>query len=226
MVRHRIDGKPLSRQKLVAVLGVLGLHCAGLLLLSARKAVNAPSEQAMYFELLQAARVEPPKPMVPAARAPVRERPPTPVHQPANPVEEADTTPAEEAPSPVVSEFEHTSLPETRGVLEKAKLAAGPIDKELRKGKSGVPLVPPDTPMARFRLGIEAAYKGGGAGFTTDRYVAPDGVVITRMNYANGPRCYISKLVNASPAAMFNGKMDGGARRVSCPTGSIQWQRQ
>lgn len=224
----------LSRQDGLAIALIAAAHLAACLLLQLRAPVSPTYRPLAYLELVRPSHgSQPIVPMVPMAplsvpevsaqRAPIRSRArtaPAAPQVPASP-EEA-IVPESVAPA---QDRAPMTLNADPGVLERARSMAGKIDHDLRAGQAPVSSEPADTPMKRFRQGIESAYQGGGASFVTDRYVAADGVVITRMIGGNGARCFISELVNASPAAVLNGKI-GGARELTCPSGNVAWQRQ
>ena len=69
-----------------------------------------------------------------------------------------------------------------------AQQQAGRIDRELRKGKPGVP-TEADTPSARFRRGVESAFIDRTLTWQSDTYTSPDGVVIYRFRQGNRVRC-------------------------------------
>jgi hypothetical protein len=105
--------------------------------------------------------------------------------------------------------------------LDIAKRQAGRVDRELRKGKSGVPLEA-DTPWARFRRGLEAAHVEPGMGVQLDSYTAPDGVVIYRERVGNRTFCRRSGSVGLGVAGTA-GVNDAG--NIRCPSG-VQWKRE
>ena len=107
-----------------------------------------------------------------------------------------------------------------------AKRQAGRIDRELRKGKPGVP-DEPDTPMARFRRGLESAHVDRTMTWQSDTYTSPDGVVIYRFRQGNRVRCRRSGSVgvplrgmpDSSSATLPNA---GSAAETDCPKG-VTW---
>lgn len=101
-----------------------------------------------------------------------------------------------------------------------SKRQAGRIDRELRKGKSGIP-DEPDTPMGRFRRGLEAAHIDRSMSVREDSYTAPDGVVIYRKRIGNATICRRSGSVN--PLGMRGMLLSGDAGDVPCPRG-VQWK--
>jgi hypothetical protein len=119
---------------------------------------------------------------------------------------EADPV-AEEAPS---------------GVLEQARRAAGPADLALRDGKPLPPLVRGDTPFARFERALEGAHVGGARTVIIDRYVAADGVVITRRTTGSRVSCYTSGVIGARNGILEDTSQKKG---VNCPSGNVGWTR-
>lgn len=101
-----------------------------------------------------------------------------------------------------------------------AKREAGRIDRELRGGKSGVPLEA-DTPWARFQRGLEDAHIDRSLSATEDSYTAPDGVVIYRRRVGSRVTCYRTGSVGLGVAGAV-GINDAGS--ITCPKGVV-WQR-
>jgi hypothetical protein len=106
--------------------------------------------------------------------------------------------------------------------LNLSKRQAGRIDRELRKGKSGVP-DEPDTPMGRFRRGLEAAHIDRSTAVYEDSYTSPDGTVIYRKRIGKGSICRRSGNIN--PLGM-NGMAMGNQVKdnVPCPSG-VDWKK-
>ena len=103
-----------------------------------------------------------------------------------------------------------------------AKRQAGRIDRVLRNGKSGVP-DEPDTPMGRFRRGLEAAHIDRSKSVHVDTYTSADGTVIYRKRIGNGSIC--RRGGNISPLGM--GRMAMGnevADNIPCPSG-VEWKK-
>jgi hypothetical protein len=99
---------------------------------------------------------------------------------------------------------------------------AGRIDRELRKGRSGVP-DEPDTPMGRFRRGLEAAHIDRSMSAHFDTYTSPDGTVYYRKRIGNMVLCRRSG--NIAPLAMKGMEMGGEmAENVRCPSGA-DWKK-
>jgi hypothetical protein len=106
--------------------------------------------------------------------------------------------------------------------LNLSRRQAGRIDRELRKGKSGVP-DEPDTPMGRFRRGLEAAHVERSMSVQEDSYTSPDGTVIYRKRIGNGSIC--RRGGNVSPLGMSRMKMGGeAADNIPCPSG-VDWKK-
>ena len=101
-----------------------------------------------------------------------------------------------------------------------AKRQAGRIDRELRGGKSGVPLEA-DTPWARFQRALEAAHIERSMSMIEDSYTSPDGVVIYRRRIGGHSTCYRTGGVGLGVAGT-RGSNDAG--RTECPKG-VTWQR-
>jgi hypothetical protein len=161
----------------------------------------------------------PPRAAAPAAAdlpapIPVAPEPAPATPQPAEPATDPIAEPT--APAPPVD-----MRPGGSFGLDVAKRQAGRIDRELRKGKSGVPLEA-DTPWARFRRGLEAAHVEPGVGVRLDSYTAPDGVVIYRERVGNRTFCRRSGSVGLG-AAGTAGVNDAG--NIPCPSGT-QWKRE
>jgi hypothetical protein len=104
--------------------------------------------------------------------------------------------------------------------LNLSKRQAGRIDRELRKGKSGIPDAP-DTPMGRFRRGLEAAHIDRSMSVREDSYTSPDGTIIYRKRIGNSVMCRRSG--NVSPLGMRGMTMGSEAGDVPCPKG-VDWK--
>jgi hypothetical protein len=106
-----------------------------------------------------------------------------------------------------------------------AKQQAGRIDRELRKGKPGVP-TEADTPAARFQRGVEAAYIDRTLTWQSDTYTSPDGVVIYRFRQGNRVRCRRAGGVGMPLAGMpgtgsITAASAGAAGDTACPKGVV-----
>jgi hypothetical protein len=102
-----------------------------------------------------------------------------------------------------------------------SKREAGRLDRELRKGKAGVP-DEPDTPMGRFRRGLEAAHIDRSMSVREDSYTSPDGVIIYRKRIGNATICRRSGSIN--PLGMRGMLFGNEAGDVPCPKG-VQWTK-
>jgi hypothetical protein len=103
-----------------------------------------------------------------------------------------------------------------------SKRQAGRIDRELRNGTSGVP-DQPDTPMGRFRRGLEAAHVDRSKSVHFDTYTSPDGTVIYRKRIGNGSICRRGGNIGplgAGLMAMGNEVADN----IPCPSG-VAWKK-
>ncbi|WP_027868139.1 hypothetical protein [Massilia alkalitolerans] len=116
-------------------------------------------------------------------------------------------------------------------MLGRAKRDAVIIDREMRKGKSGVPEVA-DTPMGRFRQALEAAHKDSRRGLVSDTYTAPDGQVIYRFRQGGKVWCRTGGSVrpqiggaNGGGATQFDSAGGGAAAGlIRCPSHG-DWKR-
>jgi hypothetical protein len=191
---------------------------------------------------------EPTEPPAPAAPSPRRTLPPLPevfggpAHPPSKPLPEtpAETPAGTPAKSPPPTPAAAPALEDARppatvqdairaqkdaegGLgLSLSKHQAGRIDRALRGGKSGVP-DEPDTPMGRFRRGLERAYNDRSRTVIEDSYTSPDGVIIYRRRIGNKSICYRSGSV--SPLGMHGMEMPNEAGNVTCPSG-VQWKKE
>jgi hypothetical protein len=106
-----------------------------------------------------------------------------------------------------------------------AKHQAGRIDRELRKGKPGVP-TEADTSMARFQRGLESAHIDRSLTLQSDTYTSPDGVVIYRFRQGNRFRCRRAGGVGMPLAGMpgtgsITAGGAGAAGSTDCPKGVV-----
>jgi hypothetical protein len=106
-----------------------------------------------------------------------------------------------------------------------AKQQAGRVDRELRKGKPGVP-TEADTPMARFQRGLESAHIDRSLTLQSDTYTSPDGVVIYRFRQGNRFRCRRAGGVGMPLAGMpgtgsITAASAGAAGDTDCPKGVV-----
>ena len=200
---------------------MLVLHAAFLMIWLAAQRPAAPPGSSAY---IIATMVPAPRPVaMPKPAAPPRPQKPLPQAVPprlAQAPAAASVPEATPQSDPVAAVAE--AAPAATGVLEQARRAAGPADFALRDGKPLPPLVRADTPFARFERAVEGAHVGGARTVIIDRYVAADGVVITRLTIGSGVRCYTSGVVGAR-----NGILEDTSRPkgVSCPPGNAGWTR-
>ena len=109
-----------------------------------------------------------------------------------------------------------------------AKRQAGRVDRELRKGKPGIP-TEADTSWARFQRGLDSAHIDRSLTLQSDTYTSPDGVVIYRFRQGNRVRCR-----RAGGAGMpLRGMPEGSSLSIpganaagdtDCPKG-VTWNR-
>jgi hypothetical protein len=164
----------------------------------------------------------PPGPVATRAPAPPAEAPPA--AQPTAPASPSATVPGLDeavAPTTVQDAIREQQQAEGGFGVGVSKRQAGRIDRELRKGKSGVP-DEPDTPMGRFRRGLEAAHIDRSKTVIEDSYTAPDGVVIYRRRIGKMEICRRSGSV--SPLGMRSMVMGNEAGDVPCPRG-VPWKQ-
>jgi hypothetical protein len=229
---------------------IFGMHILALLSWMQQRQQRFPTPEAPQIVsiLLQphairprrpaAAAVRPPLPSVPArpvrpaapGAAPRRhvlpDRPePAPIHapEPIAPAVGAAVPSLDDAHPPVDVRQAIREHKEAEGgfALGLSKRQAGRIDRELRKGKSGVP-DEPDTPMGRFRRGLEAAHIDRSMNVREDSYTSPDGVIIYRKRIGNATICRRSGSIN--PLGMRGMLFGNEAGDVPCPKG-VQWTK-
>jgi hypothetical protein len=155
-----------------------------------------------------------PAPSEPAA-APV-----TPVPAPAAPAATSGLEDAR-APASVQDAIREQKQAEGGFGLNLSRRQAGRIDRELRKGKSGVP-DEPDTPMGRFRRGLERAHIDPSNAVYEDSYTSPDGTITYRKRIGNATICRRSGSI--SPLGMRGMIMGNEAGDLPCPRG-VQWKK-
>lgn len=212
----------------------LGLH---LLLVLAWRWQTQPAPAAAPAERLMEiipvrppaapARVRPvPPPAAPKApsttRADVRRRAPQASELPA-PSEPQAAQPAATAapPEPIESAAREAPLTlEGEDMLAAGKRRAVEIDRQLRKGKSGVP-EEANTPWSRFRDGVAAAHQDRSLSVLLEAYESPDGVVIYRTTQWGKQTCRMTGSVSFGPGRAGGGNAAGD---VSCPKG-VRWRR-
>jgi hypothetical protein len=221
---------------------IFGMHILGLFAWMRQLPVRLPDAPRVVTFLLRPSApplqpppslpVAPPKPVIPSLHKPLLPLPlPPPLDAPGGAA--APAPPARLAPSETPG-LEDTRAPTTvqDAIREQqqadggfgaglSKRQAGRLDRELRKRKSGVP-DEPDTPMGRFRRGLEAAHIDRSMSVREDSYTAPDGVVIYRKRIGKAEFCRRSGSV--SPLGMRGMTMGNEAGDVPCPRG-VQWKQ-
>lgn len=144
-------------------------------------------------------------------------------------------TPPPEAP-PVVDPFAMTapSAPQEsalEAMVGRARRDALAIDREMRKGKPGVPDVA-DTPLGRLNSALEAAHKDSSRGLSSESYTAPDGQVIYRFRLGGKTWCRTGgsvgpRIGGAEGGGATNFDVAGGGGRagtIRCPSHG-DWKR-
>ncbi|WP_296952343.1 hypothetical protein [uncultured Massilia sp.] len=157
------------------------------------------------------------RPAPPGATPPAPVPHPGPVADPAPPP--AGAGPGDAAPAADAVAADASATSEPGFALGLARRQAGRIDRELRKGGSGVP-TEADTPWGRFRRGVERAHIDRSMMLLVDTYTAPDGVIIYRFRQGNSVRCTRSGSVGVLPSSMAEA---GSAGSVPCPRG-VAWK--
>jgi hypothetical protein len=228
---------------------IFGMHILALFAWTRQRPPALPDVQQVVTILLRPSapqtRQKPAEPAEPGYPRPRRRQMPPavdffgdPPSPSASPQSETAATPA--APIAVPSPPEPSRLEDARGPtsvqdaireqkeadggfgLGLSKRQAGRIDRELRKGKSGVP-DEPDTTMGRFRRGLEAAHIDRSNSVHFDTYTSPDGTVYYRKRIGNGVVC--RRGGNIAPLGMAGMVMGGEAADKSrCPSG-VEWKK-
>jgi len=235
------------RRTRLALAASLGVHLLAAVWLQQHRPAPAPppAEAPRVISILlqpPAARTRPaPAPAPVREPLPAREPPAHAPPRPATRTQQAPTpAPAEPAPAPSIQAPADTLAAPEPAPVDAGKLArdpaagvngsftvgvakrqAGRIDRELRGGKSGVPLEA-DTPWARFQRGLEAAHVERSMSVIEDSYTSPDGVVIYRRRIGSRTICYRTGSVGLGIAGA-RGVNDAGP--VSCPSG-VTWTRE
>jgi len=106
-----------------------------------------------------------------------------------------------------------------------ARHQAGRVERELRKGRPGVP-VEADTTMARFQRGLESAHIDRALTLQSDTYTSPDGVVFYRFRQGNRFHCRRAGGVGMPLAGMpgtgsITAVGAGAAGATDCPKGVV-----
>jgi hypothetical protein len=154
--------------------------------------------------------------------APAKSAPSEPAAAPAIPARAAPALEETRAPITVHDAIREQQQADGGFGLNLSKRQAGRIDRELRNGKSGIP-DEPDTPMGRFRRGLEAAHIDRSKSVHVDTYTSPDGTIIYRKRIGNGSIC--RRGGNISPLGMSRMIMGGeAADNIPCPSG-VEWKK-
>lgn len=220
------------------LLATLGVH---LLLAWSWRIAHPPAPDTRRERVVDLIALPPPSPEPPRLR---RAAPPSRSTTPKAPAA-ADTdrpsgpeplAPAPQVPASVADPFAITvpsAPPESAldAMVGRAKRDAVAIDRELRKGKSGVPEVA-DTPMGRFRQALEAAHKDTSRTLASETYTSPDGQVIYRFRQGGKVWCRTSGSVRpqiggavGGGATQFDSGGGGGAAGlIRCPSHG-DWKR-
>lgn len=238
-------GAPFPRSRpgwpLVAT---LGLH---LLLALGWRVAHAPVEDTHEERVFQLMAVPAPAPLPPSARReaqPVRSPAPR-TREPAQPDTMRDAEPVTPPAIAAAPAADPLAITDPAAALEtsheasqekpldamagRARREAGAIDRDLRKGKSGVPAVA-DTPWGRFTRALEAAHIDTSRTVVSESYTAPDGEVIYRTRKGGKLICRITGGVkpgvgNAIGASAFDVQGGNGtAGLISCPSHAT-WKR-
>lgn len=227
----------VSSRDRAALALIFGMHILGLLAWMQQRPARSPEVPRVVTFLLRPSAPPPPEPAAPTFAVP-----PGPVYpslprlpllfdpvgsEPAPPVKSAPavapTAPGVEAarsPASVQDAIREQQQADGGFGLNLSRRQAGRIDRELRKGKSGVP-DESDTPMGRFRRGLEAAHIDRSMSVREDSYTSPDGTIIYRKRIGNSEICRRSG--NVSPLGMRGMTMGSEAGDVPCPKG-VDWK--
>jgi hypothetical protein len=203
-------GLPLA---LTVAVHLLLLAC---LYLARRAPVDAPARSQQEVLVLLPPTSRPAivaKPAVPARAAPVALKRPSP-RPPAAVAEAPSSEPEAAAPA---------AQPAPGGLFERALRASGKVDRELRAGAA--PLTAPlaGSPSAHLERAMAAAWIDRSNTLVMDRYMASDGVAITRLSNGSGAKCYMSGTVNFVPGILHD---SARPREVPCPPSDSGWTRR
>ena len=226
----------LRRTHAKGLLLTIGLH---LLLAASWRIAHPPAADTVeerVFELIPlppplpdkpAPRVDVPPPAAPPVRG-VPARPPR--RQPApTPAPVAAPRPAADAAAPARHPPPAEAAPDS--IAARARRDAVAIDREMRKGKSGVP-EHADTAWGRFVSGLEDARKDDSLSIKTETYTTPDGQTIYRFRRGGRYFCRTSGFVRPRIGGAEGGGVElfdsrgheGGAGQVRCPSQAV-WKR-
>jgi hypothetical protein len=181
---------------------------------------NSPPSRQSVLILLGARPLAAP-PTTPASgtvpRTSDRHAPPRPLPHPS----ESDT------PAPVSGAAAAAPAPEllppgAGEIVARARRDAGKIDRALRAA-TPLPSFSADSSRARFERAMAAAWIDRSNSVVEDRYVSPDGVVITRLTRNGGTACYMSGTVNFVPGILHD---SARPQSVNCPPADSGWSRR
>jgi hypothetical protein len=221
------------------LLATLGVH---LLLAWGWRSAHPPAPDLRGERVFELIPVPPPVPKTPQ----LRRQPPSPRLTPVAPPTPSAAPETAREPEPVTAPPDRAltiddpfavTTPSTPAesaldaMVGRAKRDAGIIDRDLRKGKPGVPEVA-DTPWGRFRQALEAAHKDRGLAVTSETYTAPDGQVVYRFRRGGKFKCRSGGSVGPKIGGAVGGgevlfDVQGGAGRageVECPS-RAEWKR-
>lgn len=208
------------------LLATLGVH---LLLAWSWRIAHPPPQESRGERVIDLVPIPPPVPPLPRPTPNTRDtradsRPAAAAHEP------EPAAPAPESPASVADPFAITAAPAPAesaldAMVGRARRDAVLIDRELRKGKSGVPEVA-ETPIARLREALAGAHKDSSRSLTSDSYTAPDGQVIYRFRQGGKVWCRTGGGVKpriggaeGGGATMFDTQGGGGsAGAIRCPS--------
>lgn len=205
------------------------------------RSAHPPAEDSFEERVFDLVTIAPPAPepeLAPPHRAaePLRSNAPR-ARTPALPdvvSEPEPVTPPAETPAPADDPFAITAPAAPaesplEAMMGRARRDARIIDRELRKGKSGVPAVA-DTPWGRFTRALEGAHIDRSRTVVSETYTAPDGEIVYRFRQGGRVYCRISGGVKPGignaigPSAFDVRGGNGTAGLISCPSGAT-WKR-
>jgi len=179
-----------------------------------------PRDEIPHDEIPRAARPEPRADTAPTTAAPA----PAPAAAAPNPIDTAQAVGP--APDARTAARAPAGASPTQGgfAASLAQRQAGRVDRELRKGKPGVP-TEADTPWARFQRGVDSAHVDRTMTVQSDTYTSPDGVVTYRFRQGNRVRCRRAGSVGIPLRGMPSGADTmatvGSAATTECPKGVV-----
>ncbi|MFC0136227.1 hypothetical protein CR105_02700 [Massilia eurypsychrophila] len=158
----------------------------------------------------------------PVVRATARPQAPVARALPPRPAPDAPQAPvpvAVEPDAPLPDAF--AAAPVAGDLAERARRAAGKIDRQLRAGKPVA--LSADARQARFERIMASAYIDKSNTLTVDRYESGDGVIIERLTRGGKSSCYMSGTINFVPGILRDSSKPKG---VSCPPAEAGWTRK